>query len=117
MKASTGLLTQFLSAAAVNAGTGGTARFRNAHCFRSISVYLPGGAIESDAKASETSATTGTKRLIIFPPEIGIPELYASARRRSTGIPQRHKGWAILYECNLQFAIPARRSWTDPGSH
>src|SRR4051794_39917112 len=115
MKASTGLLTQFLSAAAVNAGTGGTARFRNAHCFRSASVYVPGGAIESDAKASETNAATNTRRWIIFPPDNGIPDCTLGVRKRSTRIYQRHNGWAILYECNLQLPIPARMSWTDPG--
>src|SRR5436190_2306707 len=106
MKASTGLLTQFFSAAAVNAGTGGTARFRKAHCFRSISVYVPGGAIESDAKATEANAATNTRRWIIFPPDNGIPDCTLRVRKRSTWIDQPHKGGQ--YYMNAIFSLQFR---------
>src|SRR4051794_12519294 len=107
MKASTGLLTQFLSAAAVNAGMGGTARFRNAHCFRSTSVYVPRGAIESDAKASETNAATNTRRWIIFPPQNGIPDCTLGVRKRSTRVISGTRGGQ--YCMNAIFSFQFRR--------
>src|SRR5207249_4991727 len=64
MNASTGVLTQALSAAAVNDGAAGVALFRKAHCLRSVSEYLSRGATASAANASETSTTTGRKYLI-----------------------------------------------------
>src|SRR5437868_3096809 len=71
MNASTGVLIQALSAAAVKDGTAGLDRFTKAHCRRSVSVYFPRGATASAAhaavNATDASASTGARYLVIQP--------------------------------------------------
>ena len=56
MNASTAFFTQARSAAVVNVGTAGVVRFKNDHCLRSVSVYVPRGAIASAAASAAAKA-------------------------------------------------------------
>ena len=65
MNASTGVRAQPRSAAAVNFGISGCDRWTKAQCRRSTGVYLPNGAIASDAASSEMTETPNASRFMI----------------------------------------------------